>query len=234
MLVKKHLFFDLDHTLWDFRQNSEEVLGILYQEYESLQVVAFEEFRSVYKFQNRKFWSRYRKGFITSEELKWKRFWHCLLVLGNSDVALAKELSERYLHYLPHQTKLCAGALDLLDQLRDQGYVMHIITNGFTEVQKAKIKSSGIEPYFQTITTSENARGSKPGKKIFDSALQKAHARPEDSIVIGDSLESDIKGAIENGIDAIFYNPYQVENPYAERCQTIHQLQELKDLLKPI
>ncbi len=228
---RNHLFFDLDHTLWDFRANSRKVLKKIYRESESAQEVSEEEFLSIYKSQNAKFWDRYRKGYIRSEELRWKRFWHTMLVIGDADVGRAKIMGDKYLDLLPTESQLCPGARDVLDFFSERSYNMHIITNGFQEVQIQKIKSAGLDKYFQTITSSENAKAAKPDPKIFRFALDNAGSSKPNSTIIGDSLTADVKGAIEFGIKAIFYNPHEVVNPFEDIAPTITDLRTLKEIL---
>ncbi len=227
MRKKPDLFFDLDHTLWDFKANSMSALDRIYKSYPELQSVSQDDFISIYKKHNKKFWKRYRQGYISSDELRWKRFWHSMIDIGVTDVELAQNVSSQYLELLPQQKKLCPGAYELLDELKNQDYRLHIVTNGFGEVQKAKLRSTGIYDYFTTITTSEETKAAKPHPRFFSMALEKANSSLENSVVIGDSLEADIKGALDYGIACIFYNPYDVCNPFSEKCISVKHLSEI-------
>lgn len=226
------IFFDLDHTLWDFRENSKVTLKELHQITPILSDIPFEEFFEVYYHHNNKLWARYRNGFINSADLRWKRFWHTLLDFNIRDIELSQNIGQTYLALLPVQTKLCDGASEILDWLRSEGYRIHIITNGFQEIQSLKITNSQIDSYFESITTSECAQSTKPHPEIFESALQKAKAQKNTSMYVGDSLIADVQGALNFGMDAVFYNPHQNENPYADRSHTIHHLTELKEILR--
>ncbi|MEP7257356.1 MAG: YjjG family noncanonical pyrimidine nucleotidase [Flavitalea sp.] len=204
----RHLFFDLDHTLWDFNANARLTLADLYHELELEKngVHDFELFYSSYLVQNEKLWARYRGGFIKAEELRWKRMWHTLLEFKIGDEKLAKRLGYRFLELLPNRNLLFPDTINTLAFLKDKGYQLHLITNGFEATQHHKLKSSRIDHFFQEVITSEGSNSIKPKKEIFDYALRKANAIPSNSIMIGDSIEADIQGAINAGIDQVFVN----------------------------
>jgi len=228
--IYKHLFFDLDHTLWDFEKNSENTLRQLYDEYslESLGVPSFGEFMAVYKGHNDRMWERFRNGYIKREELRWKRIWLTLLDFKIADTALAYEMSAAYLEILPTQTALTPGAKELLEHCKGR-YTMHLITNGFETTQWQKLQFSGIASYFSEVITSEKSQSMKPHKEIFDFALQAAGASMEESIMIGDALEIDVLGASNAGWDQVYYNPEKKSHdrkPTYEICNWA----ELKEL----
>jgi putative hydrolase of the HAD superfamily len=204
----KHLFFDLDHTLWDFDKNSENTLQKLYNEYHlgHKGVPSFEAFYEVYCVHNDRMWERFRNGFIKREELRWKRVWLTLLDFKIADTNLAYEMSAAYLEILPTQTMLVPYAKELLEHCKGR-YIMHLITNGFETTQWQKLQYSGIASYFGEVITSEKSNSIKPHREIFDYALKTTGAQAEDSIMIGDAIDIDILGAINAGWDQVYYNP---------------------------
>ena len=224
----KHLFFDLDHTLWDFDRNSEATMRQLYKEYklDTLGITDFDALFAAYNVHNDKLWARYRNGFIKRDELRWKRMWLMLLDFKVADTALAHELGVAYLEILPTQTLLVPHAKELLDHCKDR-YEMHLITNGFETTQRLKLQYSGISRYFYHIVTSEKSNSLKPHKDIFDYALNLAGAGIEESIMIGDAIDIDILGAINAGWDTAYYNPHKV----AHDRKPTYEVSHLKDLI---
>jgi len=225
----KHLFFDLDHTLWDFDKNSEATMRKLYHEYDlsSRGIEDFDQLFTTYNVHNDKLWERYRNGYIKRDELRWKRMWLMLLDFKVADTALAHELSVAYLEILPTQTLLTPNAKELLDHCKGR-YEMHLITNGFETTQRLKLQYSGIARYFKHLITSEKSNSMKPHKDIFEYALQLANANIEESIMIGDAVDIDILGGINAGWDTAYYNP---ANKPHERKPT-YEVQDLGELIK--
>jgi len=224
----KHLFFDLDHTLWDFEQNSALTLQQLYNEYDlpSRGINDFSLFLSNYNIHNDKLWDRFRKGFIKRDELRWKRLWLTLLDFKIGDTALAHEMSTAYLEILPTQALLIPHAKELLEHCKDK-YTMHMITNGFETTQRLKLQYSGISGYFNEIITSEKSNSMKPHREIFDYALKATGATSNDSIMIGDALEIDILGALNAGWDQVYYNPLKI----AHNRKPTYEVCHLKELI---
>jgi putative hydrolase of the HAD superfamily len=204
----KHIFFDLDHTIWDFERNSKETLSELYEKYNlsSLGVPAFEIFIKAYSDRNFIMWDQYRQGIINKEILREKRFSYTLKDLGLNENLLPGSFATDYVAAGPTKTYLFPFVTELLDYLHSK-YQLHIITNGFEEVQFIKLNSSGLEKYFKEIITSEGAGYKKPDRNIFYYSLNKSGASIDNSIMIGDSLESDIIGARDVGIDQVYFNP---------------------------
>ena len=227
--VYKHLFFDLDHTLWDFDKNSEVSLRILYDEYDlkSRGIDDFDALFKAYNFHNDKLWERYRNGYIKRDELRWKRMWLMLLDHKIADTALAHELSIAYLEILPTQTVLVPHAKELLEYCKDK-YEMNLITNGFDTTQRLKLQYSGIARYFNHLVTSEKSNSMKPHKDIFDYAIKAAGADIETSIMIGDAIDVDILGAINVGMDTVYYNPHKKPHERKPTYEIIH----LEELMK--
>jgi putative hydrolase of the HAD superfamily len=207
--VYKHLFFDLDHTLWDFDRNSELTMKQLYNEYKLWErnINDFDAFYKAYCIHNDKLWERFRNGYIKREELRWKRIWLTLIDFKIGDTALAHEMSTAYLEILPTQTLLLPYAKELLEHCKTKNYVMHLITNGFETTQWLKMQYSGIAQYFSEVITSEKSNCLKPNREIFDYALKATGAEVGHSIMIGDALDIDILGASNAGWDQVYYNP---------------------------
>ncbi len=229
----KHVFFDLDHTLWDFDTNAQHSLHDLYHEFELHATVTpdFEAFYSKYIYHNKILWDRYQKGFISVDELKWKRMWRTLLEYKIGDEKLAKALSVRFLEILPTKNKLFPYTIEILEYLQEKKYQLHLITNGFEKTQWNKLRNSNIEKYFSQVITSERSNSVKPEKEIFEFALQQAGATIQESIMIGDNLDADIQGAINVGMDSIFVNHISV-SAHIQPTYTIAHLQELEAILK--
>lgn len=228
----KHLFFDLDHTLWDFETNSELTLKALYDEYDmpSRGIGPFPEFHAVYKEHNHRLWDRYSKGFIKQDELRWKRMWHTLLDFKIGDEALARELSGRYLTILPDQKALFPYTFEILDYLVAKNYELHIISNGFEQVQHNKLRKAGLTSYFKQVITSEGSNHTKPQKEIFEVAMQQAGASLRESLMLGDNEEADIQGAINAGMDCVFVNHTKL-SPALPSTYVITHLKELENIL---
>ncbi len=231
-MTYKDLFFDLDHTLWDFETNSKETIQELYTTHRlvDLGIVDFDRFYSTYSAHNHRLWDRYTKGFIKQEELRWKRVYLSLLDFKVANEPLAKEMSQAYLEILPNKKHLFPYTIEILEYLKQKDYKMHLITNGFESVQFKKIKNSGLQDYFIEVITSEASNSLKPQKEIFEYALKNANASIEESIMIGDNESADIQGGINIGMDTIFVNHIQVV-PTVPATYTITHLKELENIL---
>lgn len=228
----KHLFFDLDHTLWDFEKNSELTLKQLYTEYALGErgIDDFGAFNQFFNGHNDRLWERFRNGYIRRDDLRWKRFWLALLDFKIGDTALAHELSSAYLEILPTQSVLTPHAREILDYCTtDSKYCLHLITNGFETTQWMKLQYSGISGYFKEIITSEKSHALKPHADIFDYALKATGAVMEESIMIGDALEVDVMGALNAGWDQVYYNPAKKEHSRKPTYE-VHHLADLKDI----
>lgn len=225
----KHLFFDLDRTLWDFEANSRSALQHIFHEYKlHLHFEEFDKFHRTYLRVNNELWKKYGKKKITKEQLRDTRFLKTLQQHSIFDEALAKEISNAYIELSPKQTLLFPGAIETLQELKKRGYILHIITNGFKEVQYIKLDASGLSPFFDVIVCSEHIGFNKPDKRIFYHALELADAKAEESAMIGDDLEVDILGANQVGMEAILFDPHKRHKSKA--FKVIHDLEELLDL----
>lgn len=231
-MAYKDLFFDLDHTLWDFETNSKECIQELYNRYElaGLGILDFDGFYDTYSAHNHRLWDRYSKGFIKQEELRWKRVYLSLLDFKVANEKLSKEISNAYLEILPNKTNLFPYTIEVLNYLKNKDYRMHLITNGFESVQFKKINNSGLSDYFIEVITSEASNSLKPHKDIFEYALKNANASVSESIMIGDNESADIQGGINIGMDTIFVNHIQAV-PTVPATYTITHLKELEAIL---
>jgi YjjG family noncanonical pyrimidine nucleotidase len=224
---KKAVFFDLDHTLWDFEKNSalafEHILD------KNNIAVNIPEFVALHTPINANYWKLFRDGHITQQQLRYGRLKDVFDALGYevSDTVI-HHLSEEYVATLPTNNHLYEGAVEILDYLKPR-YSLHIITNGFHHVQEGKIKNANLEPYFDTITNSDLAGCKKPHRAIFEYALKASGAQRAESVMIGDCIEADVQGALNCGIDAIYFNEHGLEAD-ASVIQVSHLLQ-LKNIL---
>lgn len=228
--MKKHIFFDLDRTLWDFETNSHETLLEICSKYNlrELGIESYPEFIKKYKIINERLWELYRVDKISQTDLRRERFQQTLGLYNISDSDLSENIGEDYIEICPRKTKLYPHTIEILNYLRPK-YQLHIITNGFHKTQHIKLEYSNLTPYFHQIITSEKVGVKKPNPKIFEFSLSKANASAEESIYIGDDLQVDILGCQNCGIDGVYFNPDQIthqENPNYE----ISCLSELKDL----
>lgn len=231
----RHLFFDLDHTLWDFEANSRQTLQELY---ESLQLEAngindFDLFHKNYLAHNDKLWERYRNGYIKVDELRWKRMWLTLLDFKIANEPLAKEMGTLFLDLLPTRKLLFPHTTEILEYLTEKKYQLHLITNGFEKTQHSKLKSSGLDKYFIEVITSEGSNSLKPKKEIFEYAFNKTGAAPKESIMIGDTIDVDILGAVNAGIDQVHVNHLTKEPDSVNGklpTYTVYSLKELEGI----
>ena len=228
----KHLFFDLDHTLWDFDTNARETLDELYAFFELQEKIKspFDDFYKTYIHHNTILWDRYHKGLISTEDLKWKRMSRTLLDFKIGDEVLAKEMSAKFLEILPTKKILFDHATEVLDYLINKKYTLHLLTNGFEKTQWSKLHNSGLAKYFTEVITSELSNCMKPSKEIFDYAISRCSALLHESIMIGDNPDADIQGAINAGMDSIFVNHINTEISL-KPTYTIYSLKELEDIL---
>lgn len=223
----KHIFFDLDHTIWDFDKNAQETLHELYLQYklEELGLASAETFISTYTENNHSLWADYHVGKISKETLRAERFSRTFIQLGVHPEKIPQQFEDDYVRMTPHKKNLFLGSEKVLGYLK-QKYTLHIISNGFKESTLIKMEVSGLNPYFTNVIISEDVGVNKPDKAIFEYALDKAKARKEESIMIGDSIEADIRGAQGFGMKAIYFNPLKKELPEDVQWQITH-LEEL-------
>ncbi|MFT7901146.1 YjjG family noncanonical pyrimidine nucleotidase [Tenacibaculum ascidiaceicola] len=221
----KHLFFDLDHTLWDFDRNSKLTFQRIFEEQQI--TIPIDEFLEAYIPVNLKYWRLYREDKIEKTSLRYYRLketFDSLKYTASDD--LINLISEDYIRYLPYFNYLFDDAIEVLQYLESK-YHLHIITNGFEEVQNLKLEKSGIHKFFKQIITSECVGVKKPNPKVFEFALNKAGAKAHQSVMIGDSYEADVMGAINSGMKAIHFSQEDRNN----EVQRITTLVELKKYL---
>ncbi len=223
----KHLFFDLDHTLWDFARNSKETLYDAYLSFELEKLgIIWEQFIHEYWVINDALWDDYRKGRVTKLELRYNRFTFTLKHFGIDNKALAHQIADFYVEHSPQKPNVFPNTHETLNYLKNK-YKMHIITNGFEEVQFIKLEKSNLAQYFEEVITSENAGQKKPHPTIFDFALNLTGAKKEESLMIGDNLEADILGAQQFGIDQVYFNPEKASH----QVSVTHEISDLKQLI---
>ncbi len=211
----RHLFFDLDHTLWDFTANSREVLGEIWSTHLSgFNHIPSDQFVAVYEQVNDQLWERLGRGEIRKELLRALRFRETLAHFDVHDTAKAALLDKLYMEQCPRRGRLVPGAMELLEDLHGR-YHLHVITNGFTETQDLKLRSCGLRHFFKVVLTSEMAGAAKPSARIFRHALRSAGAKVGDSLMIGDSVAADMAGARAAGIDQVHFAPFGVRDPMA-------------------
>lgn len=222
-----HLFFDLDNTLWDFDKNSKAVLEQLFSEnnFESKLSVDFKTFHDFYYKKNDELWHLYYFNKIKKEELRYKRFHDTLLNFGMDNLQLSKAIAEDYVKISPYSKHLKEGCIEVLDHLSSD-YHLHIITNGFAEVQDIKIDNCGLRKYFKAIIISEEHGFTKPHVDIFRLGEKLANTTADNCIMIGDNWVSDIEGAVGAGWKAVYYS----ETPKSESHPNISFINSLHDL----
>ena len=230
-MAYKNLFIDLDDTLWDIHLNGRECLEEIYHDYGYEQFYpSFEDYYNVYMPVNHHLWALYRQGEIKKEELIVERFLAPVRSFGINDPAYAKRLSDDFLERTTRKTGLIEGTMALLDYLKPR-YRMHILSNGFREVQYKKIENAGLRPYFDKIILSEDAGINKPHAGMFTYALKNSNSRRDQTIMIGDSWEADIVGAYQSRIAQIWFNPQKEMPDGFEPTFTVQTLAEIKGIL---
>ncbi len=224
----QHIFFDLDHTLWDFEKNSDLTFQKIFKEYYI--DLSLNSFLEKYKPINKGYWELYQENKVSKKDLRYFRLKDTFDVLEYSiSDHLITEISIKYIDYLPFFNHLFEGTIQLLEDLKMK-YQLHIITNGFEEVQLLKMEKSGLLPYFNQIITSESVGVKKPNPKIFHHALKLANSTIDNSLMIGDNIEADIKGAMNVGLRAIHCNFNKDQTTY-ESIVSVDSLLELKQYL---
>jgi len=227
----KHIFFDLDHTLWDFERNAEETKRKLFEvlKLKEKGIENYETFREKYVGINLALWALYRDNKIGKDELNFRRFYDTLCLLGIDDRELGKAMAAGFIEGISTKTYLFPHAKELLEYLYPK-YPLYVITNGFEEVQFSKLKNSGMDRYFSSIITSEEAGSKKPDPEIFHYALRKTGATADESIMIGDDLDVDMAGARQLGIDQLYVNHDRKIHSEPVTME-VFSLQEIMELL---
>ena len=220
------VFFDLDHTLWDFEKNSGLTFNKIFLELNF--PFSLDVFLKLYNPINHAQWKLYRENKITQEDLRFNRLNKTFEKLNYSaSIGLINNISEKYITYLSTFPHLFEGTLELLEALKNR-FRLHIITNGFDKIQQFKIENSGIESFFEFVFTAEKVGFKKPHPEIFIQSLKTVNTTAEASIMIGDSFEADILGALNQGMQAIHFNSHNEE--VHTKCPIVYSLAELKAL----
>ncbi len=228
----KHIFFDLDNTLWDFDRNSAETLHELYEKYKlgDFGIESAEQFILKYQERNLMMWEQYRLGKIDKDTLRSKRFEFTFWDIGvEVSDSVSQKLSDDYVNAAPKRNHLFPDAVEVLEYLQPK-YSLHIITNGFHEAQYVKLDGTGIRKFFKNIFISEHVGFKKPDLNIFYYALESAKAKTEECLMIGDGLEVDVLGAKRAGWDGVYFNPKKISH-FEKVTHEIESLIELKKIL---
>ena len=225
-LSDKHVFFDLDRTLWDFDSNSKNALLQIFSQKELTTIFqSFDRFYNAYVTQNARLWRLYGAGEISKDVLRYERFNATLRQFNVDNIELAKELGSMYVDISPFQKKLFPGTISCLEELKSIGFQLHIITNGFEEVQYVKLENCGLDVFFDVVVCSEAVGKNKPARAIFQYALKKASCSAENAIMIGDDFRADISGALNSGMKAIHFDPHGLsEENYPHTCKSLSDI----------
>jgi putative hydrolase of the HAD superfamily len=225
----RHIFFDLDNTLWDYQANMRETFSEIFQELNIAGIQEhFDEFVRLFIENNDKCWKAYRKGLISKELLRRKRFSDTLESIGIKDDSIIVPMADLYQGRVSRKSNLFPGVHETLAYLKEK-YALYIITNGFIEIQTNKLESAELSQYFKRIFMAEATGFQKPDKRFFYHALSSVHAKKQESLMVGDDMDADIIGAKEAGIDQVFFNPLGIQHeiPVTYEIQAIEELRKI-------
>ncbi|PZP51995.1 MAG: noncanonical pyrimidine nucleotidase, YjjG family [Pseudopedobacter saltans] len=231
-MTYQNIFFDLDHTIWDFEANAKDSIREVFQQTNLNErgIEDFDLFFDHYSVHNTRLWDLYTKGRIKQDVLKWKRMYLAMLDFKIADEVLAKDMDRQFLTILPTKSKVFPYTFEILDYLLEKNYRLHLITNGFDAIQAGKLKSSQLEKYFENVVTSEGSGSLKPKAEIFEYALNAAKAKRQSSIMIGDNQDADIAGANNVEIDTVWVNHIDAKQIIPSKY-TITSLDQLEGIL---
>ena len=226
----KQIFFDLDHTLWDFERNSSETLSELFEEFKlATHIDNKERFLATYQTVNGQYWKKYRDGKIDKQTVRFGRFAATLNRFNIPDAEnLGRNIGDKYVERGPHKKNLFPDTHETLAYLKNK-YPLHIITNGFKEVQSIKMSGADLNQYFDVILCSEDVGVNKPHRKVFERALELTNCKAEHALMIGDNLEADILGAQKLGITTVLFDPKKEHQ--TEKSLIVHNLKDLQAIL---
>jgi putative hydrolase of the HAD superfamily len=226
-LETNDIFFDLDHTIWDFEANSKETLLELYDEFglKFLSPCSVDDFFAFYSQINHDLWTLYRQGKVSKEELRSRRFRDTFKKMDVYEHEMPQGVEERYIAVCPTKKILMPGARETLDYLANK-YDLHLITNGFAESQHTKLQHSDLARYFKSLTISEHVGVQKPHPLVFETALKNAESKEISSHYVGDNLEADVKGAIDSGWKA-YWLVHEEPTFSHNDCTSVKDLREL-------
>lgn len=230
-MAYKNLFFDLDHTLWDFEANAKDSIAEIFAGTDLQQrgIENFDDFFARYSVHNARLWELYTQGRVKQDVLKWKRMYLAMLDFKIADEKLAKEMDKKFLSILPTKRKLFPHTREMLDYLAGKNYRLSLITNGFDAIQAGKLQSSNLTDYFGEVITSERSNSLKPKAEIFEFALQVTKSEKAESIMLGDNQTADIQGAQDSGWDTVWVNHAGAE-AQVRPTYTITSLEQIRDL----
>lgn len=226
--IYKAIFFDLDHTLWDYDRNARITLKILYEKYlDGKNGINPDIFQEEFIRINDIAWEKFDRGEISREDIRIIRFVEVLALFGINEPELAETISHEYMKLGPFQSHLMPNTMELLEILSEK-YSLYVLTNGFEDIQKQKLHSAGITGYFKEIITSERVGNKKPAPDIFEYAVNAAGCSKEETIMVGDNLLTDMAGSIGYGIDCVFLN---TKNK-VHQVPVTHEITDLGELLE--
>jgi len=226
-MAYRNLFFDLDNTLWAFSENAYDTFQEVYNLHRLDRFFnSFEQFFDIYEEENLKLWKLYEAGSITRDELNYRRFRYPLQVAGVGDLSLADDYSADFFRIIKTKKRLMPHAIETLDYLYHR-YNLFILSNGFKDLQYAKMRSGSIDSYFKKVILSDEINVNKPNKELFLYALESTGSNIEQSIMIGDNFDVDIRGAYQCGLAQVYYN-ISDENEYP--FQPTYLIKDLREL----
>ena len=226
------IFIDLDDTIWNTRVNSKRTMEVVFKDYGFEKYFeSFESFYSVYLECNSRLWNDYRHGRIKKQELIIERFRQPLEPTGMTDEPSLLKLNHDFLERTTHQKELLPYTVEMLEYLKEKNYHLHILSNGFKEVQYAKMENSGLMPYFDKIILSDNVGANKPSPIIFNEAVKEANSTIQKSIMLGDSWDADVTGAHNCGMDQMWFNRDNEKEREFSPTYTVYSLAEVRNIL---
>ena len=228
----RHIFFDLDNTLWDHRKNAYLTLKTIFEREKIKEKyhLNFEDFHKEYFTINEHLWAQIRDGKIDKPYLRKHRFYDSFLFFGIDNMELSQYFESHFLDEILAYNHLVEGCLEVLDYLKTKNYRLHILSNGFHEVTHRKVNESGISQYFDTVTSADEINIRKPQPEIFQWTIDKVEAKIEESIMIGDDWIADIEGGLSFGMEVVFFDVFN-DDLYQEKVRTIKKLTDLKEIL---
>ncbi len=233
-----NIFFDLDDTIWDFSRNTTETLGEMYFHFDFEKNFNFTkiDFQNNFPITNDRLWEQLSQKLLDADTLRNIRFQKLFEDMGHEiSLEFSKKLSDYYMEKSPFKHHLVEGARELLENLKKNGHKLHIITNGFENIQHQKLKSSQITHFFTHIITSEQTQVKKPDTKMYEYACALVNELPQNCIMIGDHWGNDVEGAINAGMNALFFNPNKknipIEKNKVEKMKNIPQIYFLSEIL---
>ncbi|MDR3226067.1 MAG: YjjG family noncanonical pyrimidine nucleotidase [Prevotellaceae bacterium] len=227
----KHILFDLDRTLWDFDTDTRNTIKEIFYDYGLDKKIDFDEWYATYKTHNIRLWEDYAQGKVTKAVLRDTRFYLAFNDFGIDDKNLGIEFGKKFVEQSPDRTTLFPNAHEILTYLSGKNYQLHVVTNGFNEIQFKKLEATDIKKYFNKIFTCEDIGYNKPHIKFFNHVLSSLNSSKKDAIIIGDDFVSDILGAMKFGINQIYFKPEYLPEPPIKPTFQINSLIEIKNIL---